>query len=283
MLTPVGLLEDIPIAAGVIGYPIAHSLSPAVCQAAFDELGLGYTYGAFEVPKGKAPEALVDMRNRKMLGLSVTMPHKAVVGSEVDELSDAAQTLGAVNCVSRQGDILVGHNTDGAGFCDALVCEGVDLQGLRCVVLGAGGAARAVIFELARRQVREVAVIARRVSQAQAAAALAGERGAIAHLDAVGQYDLIVNATPVGMAQTPQAHELPFDPDLLHPNLYVAELVYNPLHTPLLAECEVRGVPFFTGVGMLVHQAVHAVRIWTGVEPPVAAMLEAALAELRRR
>ena len=283
MLIPIGVPPDTEVAAGVIGYPVRHSLSPAICQAAFDELGLDWTYAAFEVAQGDAGRALDHMRNRGMAGLSVTMPHKADVAAAVDELSAAAAVLGAVNCVARDGDRLIGHNTDGAGLCDALLADGVELAGISCAVLGAGGAARAVVAELARRGVAEVAVIARRPDRAASAAQLAGSAGMTASLADIGQYSLVVNATPVGMAETEGAGNLPLDPDLLHPGLHVAELVYNPLQTPLLAECNRRGVPASTGVGMLVHQAAHAVRIWTGAEPPVNAMTAAATAALNRR
>ena len=283
MLIPIGLDPDAVVAAGVIGFPVRHSLSPVICQAAFDELGLDWVYAAFEVGPGEAARALDDMRERGMAGLSVTMPHKADVAAAVDELSPAAAVLGVVNCVARDGDRLIGHNTDGAGFCDALLAEGMELAGVRCAVLGAGGAARAVVAELARRGVGEVAVIARRPDRAVAAAALAGSVGTMANPSDVGRYRLVVNATPVGMAETEGSGRLPLDPDLLHPGQHVAELVYNPLQTPLLAECQRRGVAASTGVGMLVYQAAHAVRIWTGAEPPVEAMTAAATAALRRR
>ena len=282
MLTPIGVSADTEIAAGVIGYPVRHSLSPAICQAAFDELGLDWIYAAFEVPPGGAAKALRHMRDRSMAGLSVTMPHKADVAAAVDGLSTAAAALGAVNCVGRDGDRLIGYNTDGAGFCDALLADGVELAGIGCAVLGAGGAARAVVAELARRGVAEVAVVARRPEQAASAAALAGSVGTTAGPTDVGRYQLVVNATPVGMAETEGEGRLPVDPDLLHLQQHVVELVYNPLHTPLLAECHRRGVPASTGVGMLVYQAAHAVRVWTGAEPPVAAMTAAATAALKR-
>ena len=283
MLIPIGLDPDAEVAAGVIGFPVRHSLSPLICQAAFDELGLDWVYAAFEVAPGDAGRALDRMRRRNMAGLSVTMPHKADVAAAVDELSPAAAVLGVVNCVARDGDRLIGHNTDGAGFCDALLAEGVELAGIGCAVLGAGGAARAVVAELARRGVGEVAVIARRPERAASAAALAGSVGTTAGPADVGRYRLVVNATPVGMAETEGAGNLPVDPDLLRVGQHVAELVYNPLQTPLLAECRRRGVDASTGVGMLVHQAAHAVRIWTGSEPPADAMAAAATAALRGR
>ena len=283
MLIPIGLDSDADVAAGVIGFPVRHSLSPIICQAAFDQLGLDWVYAAFEVAPGDAGQALDHMRERGMAGLSVTMPHKADVAAAVDELSPAAALLGVVNCVARVGDRLIGHNTDGAGFCDALLAEGIELAGIGCAVLGAGGAARAVVAELARRGVGEVAVIARRPEAAESAAELAGSVGTTAGPADVGLYRLVVNATPVGMAETEGAGNLPLDPDLLHSGQHVAELVYNPLQTPLLAECHRRGVGASTGVGMLVHQAAHAVRIWTGAEPPVESMTAAATEALKGR
>ena len=274
---------DTEVAAGVIGFPVRHSLSPVICQAAFDELGLDWVYAAFEVVPGDAGRALRHMGNGGRAGLWVPMPHKADVAAAVDELSPAAAALGVVNCVARDGELLIGHNTDGAGFCDALLAEGVELADIGCAVLGAGGAARAVVAELARREVGEVAVIARRPDRAASAAALAGSVGATAGLADVGKYRLVVNATPVGMAETEGAGNLPLDPDLLHAGQHVAELVYNPLQTPLLSECHRRSVPASTGVGMLVHQAAHAVRIWTGAEPPIEAMTAAATSALRGR
>ena len=283
MLIPIGVDPDSEVAAGVIGFPVRHSLSPVICQAAFDQLGLDWIYAAFEVAPGEAGQALRHMRDRGMAGLSVTMPHKADAAVAVDQLSPAAAALGVVNCVARDGDRLIGHNTDGAGFCDALLAEGVELGGIGCAVLGAGGAARAVVAELARRGVAEVAVIARRPEAAASAAALAGSAGTTAALADIERYRLVVNATPVGMAETEGAGNLPIDPELLHGGQHVAELVYNPLQTPLLAECGRRGVQASTGVGMLVHQAAHAVRIWTGAEPPVEAMTAAATAALKGR
>ena len=136
--------------AGVIGDPVRHSLSPALHNAAFSALGLDWTYLAFEVPSGQGADAVAAMRVLGIDGLSVTMPHKDTVAAAVDELSPAAALLGAVNCVRRDGDRLIGENTDGAGFLRSLRTQaGVDPAGLHTVVLGAGGAARAVIVALA--------------------------------------------------------------------------------------------------------------------------------------
>ncbi len=131
--------------AGVVGSPIAHSLSPILHNAAFAELGLDWTFAAFEVAEGELGRALAGLRERGISGLSVTMPHKDAAARLADELTDAAARLGAVNCLVPDGDRLIGHNTDGGGFLDGLAHDaGIDVAGRRLLVLGAGGAARAV-------------------------------------------------------------------------------------------------------------------------------------------
>ena len=163
--------------AAVIGDPIAHSLSPAICNAAFDALGLDWVYVAFRVAEGSAVEAVRSMRALGIRGLSVTMPHKAAVIPSLDALDASAERLGAVNCIADADGRLLGHNTDGAGFVSALAAEGHDVAGARCVVLGAGGAARAVVLALADAGAQEVVVANRSPQRGTAAAALAEARG----------------------------------------------------------------------------------------------------------
>ena len=166
-------------AAGVIGTPIRHSLSPAIFNAAFGAAGLDWAYLAFDVPEGAAGLALGGMRALGLDGLSVTMPHKAAVLDGLDELSADAEALGAVNCISRRGALLRGDNTDGPGLIDALrVDEGIEVDGLRCAVVGAGGAGRAVARALGARRARaEVVVVNRSREPAERAVALAGPVG----------------------------------------------------------------------------------------------------------
>jgi shikimate dehydrogenase len=267
--------------AAVIGDPVRHSLSPALHNAAFDALGLDWVYVALPVPAGRAAEALVGMRALGIEGLSVTMPHKDDVAAAVDALSPSAAALGTVNCVARDGGRLVGHSTDGDGFVDSLRRDaGVDPAGMRVVVLGAGGAARSVVVALAAAGVAEVRVVNRSAGAGERAAALAGDRGALGAPVDVAEADLVVNATPLGMGTDGR---LPCDPALLHAGQVVADLVYHPLRTPLLEAAVAAGARAVDGLGMLVHQAARQLAIWTGAEPPVAAMRAAALAELARR
>jgi shikimate dehydrogenase len=183
--------------------------------------------------------------------------------------------LGAVNCIVRDGDELIGENTDGPGFLDALKSDlNFDPEGRRAVVLGAGGAARAVVLALARAGAADVAIVNRTRSNAERAVALAGSAGHISNADdAVPDADLVVNATPLGMTEG----GMPIDPGLLRPGHALIDLIYHPATTPLLAAASERGCAVANGLGMLVHQAAHAVRLWTGLDPPIDVMRQAAV------
>jgi shikimate dehydrogenase len=266
--------------AAVIGAPIRHSLSPTIFNAAFAAAGLDWTFTAFEVAPGDAAGALAGMRVFGIGGLSVTMPHKQDVAALVDRCSPDAAALGAVNCVVPAGADLIGENTDGAGFVDALrAATGFEIDGRTVVVVGAGGAARAIVLALARAGAREVAVVNRTPAKAQQTAALAGTRGRTAALETIADADLVVNATPVGMGDG----RLPFPAALVAPGQIVADVVYHPVDTPLLLAAGAVGATTVDGVGMLVHQAGHAFRHWTGEAPPLDAMTAAARTALAQR
>jgi shikimate dehydrogenase len=271
--------------AGVIGSPVRHSLSPAIHNAAFGALGLDWVFLAFEVPEGAVGMAMGGVRALGIEGLSVTMPHKAAVVDAVDALTPDAEALGAVNCVTRDAHGMLGDNTDGIGFLDALrVDEGFDPAGRRCVVVGAGGAGRAVARALGLAGAAEVVVVNRSDDPARRAAALAGPAGAVGAPEAADGADLVVNATPLGMGvlvTTGGEHEpLPVDPARLGSGQLVVDLVYHPAATPLIVEARARGAMATNGLGMLIHQAAHAFRRWTGEDPPLEAMSAAAVAEL---
>ena len=270
--------------AGIIGDPVRHSLSPALHNAAFAAVDLDWVYLAFEVPAGGAAGAIEAVRSLGIDGLNVTMPHKADVAAAVDRLSPAARALGAVNTVVREGSVLVGENTDGDGFLQALrIDEGIDPAGMRCLVLGAGGAARSVARALHAAGAAEVIVAARRPEAAAAAAALA--RGRVGTVEEADSVDLVVNATPVGMGEVTELDSppLPVPAHRLGPGQVVVDLVYHPLVTPLLTEARQQGAVAVNGLGMLLHQAAIAFRLWTGEDAPLEAMSAAVLAELTRR
>ena len=276
--------------AAVIGDPVRHSLSPLLHNAAFRALDLDWVYLAFEVAPGELRGAMEGVRSLGIDGLSVTMPHKTDIVELVDSLSATAEALDAVNCVTRRRGALVGHNTDGDGFIDALQRdEGFDVAGTRTVVLGAGGAARAVIRALGQAGAADVVVDNRTRDRGERAAALAGSVGRVGPVDAAADADVIVNATPVGMGNVitpegrPPAPEIPLDPDLLTKGQLVVDLIYDPMVTPLLEAARDRGAVTVNGLGMLIHQAAHAFRLWTAEDPPLEVMSAAVLAELSQR
>ena len=269
--------------AGVIGDPVRHSLSPAIHNAAFQALDLDWVYVGFPVATGEAGRAIQAVRTLGIAGLNVTMPHKHDVLSELDHLSPTAEALQAVNTVHRLGDDLHGESTDGAGFLDALHHdEGYDPKGANVVVLGAGGAARAVVLALAGAGAADIAIVNRTAANAQQAAGLAPGVARLGDEEDVDSAELVVNATPIGMQDTATQEALPIDPKRLKPGQLVVDLVYHPLRTPLLAAARERGSIPVTGLGMLIHQAAHAFRHWTGQEPPLPAMSAAALGSMAR-
>ena len=241
-------------------------------------------FAAFEVPDGAGRHAVEAMRTLGLGGMSVTMPHKAAAYEAVDERTPVADDLGAVNCVFHRDDRLVGDNTDGPGFLDALALdEGVEPAGRRCVLLGAGGAGRAVARALGAAGAAEVVVVNRSPEPAQRAAELAGAVGRVGDHGDIASAELVVNATSLGMAGGSAEGALPLDPDLLHAGQVVVDLIYHPVETPLLTAARARASVAVNGVGMLVHQAAHAFVRWTGEAPPLREMATAIRHELARR
>jgi len=250
---------------------VRHSLSPVIMNTAFAEMGLDWVYVAFQVGASGGAGALRAIEALGIQGCSVTMPLKQEIADALDRLDPLAQALRAVNCVYRDGDGLAGANTDGAGFCAALAEAGVAVEGSRVGLLGAGGAARSVIAGLGSAGVSDVVVVNRSAERAEAAAALSPV-ARVGQATDLGAVDIVVNATSVGMGDG----ALPCDPAALTDGQVVVDLVYHPIETPLLAEARRRGLSVVDGVGMLVHQAALAVRLWTGRPAPVAAMNAAA-------
>ncbi len=258
--------------AGVIGDPITHSLSPAIHNAAFTSCDLDWVYVAFPAIGGA--QAVDAMRSLGVAGLNVTMPFKEDAASACDELTPDAATLGAANTlVLRDDGSVLGDSTDGEGFVAALAEESVPVAGRSFLVLGAGGGARAVVLALARRGAAVTVAARRAEAAAQAAALISGVR-ALDFTDipeVVEGYDVVVNATPLGMA----GEEPPFDATQLGPHQFVADLVYHPAETPLLARARGSGARGANGLGMLVHQAARAFELWTGETAPLRVMWDA--------
>lgn len=266
--------------AAVIGSPVRHSLSPALHNAAFEQLGVDWVYAAFEVAPGRAQAAVDAMRALGLGGLSVTMPHKEAVAQAVDSLDPAAAALRSVNTVVPQADgTLKGYSTDGAGFVASLAAAGVSVAGRSVCVLGAGAAGRSIIDAVARAGASRLVVVNRTAEAAEAAAELAGPVGSVGGAADVAEAEIVVNTTSVGM----NTDELPCDAGLLHAGQVVADIVYHPRETALLRAAAAAGARAVQGLGMLVHQAALQQQLWLGTLPDTAAMRAAALDELARR
>ena len=256
---------------GVIGDPVDHSLSPPMHRAAYEATGLDADYSRFPVTED-VEAAVMGAHALGVDGLNVTVPHKEAVASlDAVDLGDVASRIGAVNTVDL--DAMRGHNTDVAGAMRALTHHGVGVDGCRAVVVGAGGAARAVVDGLVGRA-GAVAVANRTVERAERLAEEAADRGTVtAHglddlEDLLADADLLVNATSVGMEEDVS----PVPADALHGDLAVFDVVYTPRETRLLRDAAAVGATTVTGDWMLVFQGAEAFEIWTGEEAPVEAM-----------
>lgn len=264
--------------AAVIGSPVAHSRSPQLMNAAFAALGADWVFTAFDVAEGQAADAVAAARVLGLGGLLVTMPHKEGVIAALDGLTPAARALGAVNSIAWEGDSLVGDNTDGPGLIRSLeIDDDLPVADLRCAVIGAGGAARSVIWALADAGAAEVVVINRTSERAERAVAVTGGPARVGDDTDLAGVDLVINATSVGMGASPGASgPLPIDPASIGPRHTVVDLVYQPVQTPLLAAARQRGARTVDGIGMLVHQAGLSITRFTGAEAPLRVMMEAA-------
>ncbi len=264
--------------AAVLGWPVEHTRSPALLNAAF----VADKIDAVLVPIGVAPADLATvvsaLRAMRVLGASVTIPHKLAVAALCDELSAQAKSIGAVNCLQLTDGRLVGHNTDCDGFLDGLVAAGFDLRGKRVVLLGAGGAARAVAYGV--RGARAIEVVARRPAEATWATAWPWTEDNLR--DCFSRADLVVDCTSSGLDEASElafAESLPLD--ALAPAAWVATLVYH-RPTELLQRASARGHSILDGRAMLVHQGARAFTLWTGMPAPVDVMTRALDSSLAR-
>jgi shikimate dehydrogenase len=274
----------------LLAYPAAHSLSPAMHNAVFEHLGIEGRYEALEVPPERLPEAVQQLRTRDVYGANVTIPHKLAVMALVDELTDAARTVGAVNTIVNVHGRLTGHNTDASGFLRALVEDAhFSPRDKRAVVLGAGGAARAVVYALLTAGVAGLELYNRTPAKGQALAAAFSSLGPVRVLDPerlaerVHGADLLVNTTSVGMehgGHDPDVSPLPTG--LLPYQGLVCDIVYRPARTRLLKDAAVAGLATQNGLPMLVYQGAEAFRTWTGHDAPASVMRAAAEEVLAR-
>jgi shikimate dehydrogenase len=269
---------------GVIGDPVAHSLSPVIHNAAYEALGLDAIYVGLPVQAALGRAAVSACRTLGLRGLSVTMPHKEAVAETADEVSDDVALLGAANTLINNNGTIRAEITDGDGCVDSVRAAGFDPAGQRCMVVGAGGSGRSVSLALSRAGA-EVVVVNRSVERATHVVAMIGAGARVGSLDDVSSMALIVNATPQGMGSEGMGTDgsVPVDPARLGSYQLVVDLVYHPLTTPLLQAATDAGATPIDGLWVLIHQAVRQIELWTGEQAPVAVMRVAAEAELARR
>ncbi|MBM3724488.1 MAG: shikimate dehydrogenase [Acidobacteria bacterium] len=272
---------------GVLGSPVAENPTGAMLEAAFAALGLNWRYLNIEVPPEGLRAAIDGVRAFGMRGINLTIPHKVAVMEWLDDVAPDARMIGAVNTVRRDGARLIGENTDGKGFLRGVRQDaGRDPLGMRIAVLGAGGAARAIVTELALAGAREIVVVNRGVERgARMVEDLAAKtharilfepwRGVFAPLG----FDMLVNATSIGLFPDVDAMP-PVDLAPAPPGMLVADAVFNPPETRLLAAARAHGLPVLDGLSMLVYQGVIGFEIWTGRKPPEDIMKRALLEAL---
>jgi shikimate dehydrogenase len=266
---------------GVFGLPVAENPTQAMIEAAFAAMGLDWRYLTVEVrPEGLA-DAVRGARAMNWRGFNCTIPHKVAVISHLDRLSPAAEAIGAVNCVVHRDGQLVGDNTDGKGFLQSLATLR-PVEGSRVVVLGAGGAARAIAVELALAGASRITVVNRSPDRGRVLAELVRQRTGVPaeHVVWEGDYhvpdatDLVVNATSIGLFPDLDAR-VPLAIETLSPGMIVCDVIPNPPRTRLVRDAEARGCNVLDGLGMLVNQGVIGIRLWTGLDPDPALMRRA--------
>lgn len=268
---------------GVLGWPLEHTLSPLIHNAAFRNLKLDWTYLAFAVEPGVLPAAIEGLRALGAAGANVTMPHKETVLPLLDDVSGDAREVGAVNTIQRFGDRLIGHNTDVDGLREFLSADaGCDVSSRRAVVLGSGGAARAAVKALSDLGASEIWVAARDEGKAGRLLGLSsGVRATFVPWSeaaaAAEKAHVVINATPLGMNK-----EDPLPEARWSAGQEVVDLVYSPPMTPLMERARSSGATVWGGLGMLIRQAAASFQIWTGQDPPLEAMSAAAVHAVAR-
>jgi shikimate dehydrogenase len=264
----------------VFGQPVSGNPTQYMMEKAFVPLGLDWRYLTIEVAPGDLENAIRGMRAMGFRGCNLTIPHKVEVLKYLDRTSEAASLMGAVNCVNRVGDELVGENTDGKGFVQSLR-EVTDPAGKNIVILGAGGAARAIAVELALSGTARITIVNRGDARGRELADLLRDKVHVAadfvkwdgNYQVPGDTDVIINATSIGLGDAEA--RVPLAVETLESDMVVADVIFNPPETRLIRDAHARGCQTLDGLGMLVNQAVIALKIWSGREAPADVMREA--------
>ena len=267
---------------GLLGNPVEHSLSPAIHNAAFQELGLNFAYLAFPVEDSSLEKAMQGIRALGHIrGFSVTIPHKVAIMPLLDSVETTAKHIGSVNTIIKDRGLLVGSNTDASGALQALRHGGVELANQRVVLLGSGGAARAIAFGLCvEGNIENLTLLGIDDKERTALATDLRTKTGISVTDdqlndttlatAIAEAPLLIHCTPIGMH--PKVEHSCVPKSLLHPGLTVMDIVYNPLNTQLLKDAQAAGCRTIQGIEMFLHQAVGQFELWTGQTAPVDTM-----------
>ncbi len=271
----------------VIGDPIEHSLSPVIQNAAFEALKLDCIFLAFKVATTDVENALHGMRGLGICGMNVTMPDKNAVINHLDEVDETAKFLGSVNTIKNESGRLMGFSTDGIGALNALRENGVKLSGKKLVLLGAGGASRAIAYAFAKeveeivilnRTPEKTAILSKQLELQFSKKVTSGPLTSDRLGKSLKNADILINATSVGMH--PNSKLSLVDSELLNQSLAVLDIVYDPLETKLAKEAKAKGARFISGLEMLIYQGAASFEIWTGMEAPVEVMRKVALNSL---
>jgi shikimate dehydrogenase len=275
--------------AGIIGHPVAHSLSPVFQSAAFAACGLDVTYERWDTTAEALAGRVVSLRDPKYLGANVTIPHKEAVIPLLDELGGQSARVGAVNTIVNRDGRLFGFNTDGPGFVAALRNEArFEPAGKAIMLIGAGGAARGIAFALAEARAGRIVIANRSLARAERLAAdvaVGGYRSvsAVSPDLSLASYDGVVNCTSIGMHGGGAENGLPTDLSTAKPGALVVDIVYAPEQTPFLRAAVARELPTLGGLPMLIYQGALAFELWTGIPAPVDVMFDAARKALAAR
>jgi shikimate dehydrogenase len=260
---------------GIIGYPVEHSLSPFMHNAAFELLGIDYCYVPFLVHPERLEAAVQSVRALNLCGVNITVPHKEKVMRFLDKVDDEASFIGAVNTIVNSDGRLTGFNTDGRGFMRSLSESGIIVEGKDVAIIGTGGAARAIGYYLAQKA-ETLSIYGRTTERSEKLVRdlnkIKKHVRVLRDLSSIREFQIIINATPLGLKKDDQ---LPCDASLLRPGQTVCDLIYR--DTPLLIESSKKGCAVLNGLGMLLWQGVFAFELFTGKKPPVDAMRSALL------
>ncbi|AZB43700.1 shikimate dehydrogenase [Bacillus sp. FJAT-42376] len=270
---------------GIIGCPVGHSMSPDIHNRSFQDQNIDASYHQFHVEKNQLGSAINGIRALGIKGVNVTVPHKEEVMAYLDAVDETAARMGAVNTIVNRNGFLTGYNTDGPGFLEAIKPYLTkDLSGIKCLIIGAGGAARGIYDALAHAGIGHADIANRTLEKAAAVmnecdADVQGRvlslEEAEQHLD---QYSLVIQTTSIGMS--PKIHEQPISLANVLPGTLVSDIIYNPIQTAFLKEAEERGCTILSGVGMFIYQGALSFRHWTGIMPDPLVMESVVLEKL---